>query len=366
MQKILLTGGGSAGHVVPNLALIPSLKEKYELCYAGTDAIEKKLLQGRGIPFYTFSAPKLVRGSLLRNLALPFRFLRGLRQAGKILDKARPDLVFSKGGYVALPVVMAAKRRKIPVISHESDLSAGLANRLIAKRCATVLTSFPDTAKHLKNGKYSGSPVREELFRADRAAARKKYGFSDSVPVLLLFGGGSGSAVLNRAADEALAALLQHFQILHIRGKNDGARPRTGYVPVGYEQDMASAYACADFVLSRAGSNTVFEILALKKPALLVPLENNSTRGDQVQNAEYFEKRGLCHVLHQKDLSAGRLQEELLSLCRDSDLQARLARAPFRSGNDAILAEIEKTLARQREQNTGAEKTENLSAAPNP
>lgn len=335
-----MTGGGSAGHVIPNLALLPKLKEHYKVSYAGTRAIEYSLLQDKGIDFYTFSAPKLVRGSIRQNLTLPFRFLKSVRQAKQILKEARPDLVFSKGGYVSLPVVLAAKKLNIPVLSHESDYSAGLANKIIAKRCQLVLTSFPETAEKLPNGKYSGSPVREELFSADPAKARQKYGFSGNKPVLLVFGGGSGSAAINHALEQCLPAVLNTFDILHIRGKNGNSPQFSGYVSKDFEQDMASAYACADYVLSRSGSNTVFEILALKKCALLVPLDNGRSRGDQVENARYFEERGLCHVLHEKDLSAQTLQKALTDLANDHDLPVRLARAPFKSGNGIILAEI--------------------------
>lgn len=340
MKKILMTGGGSAGHVIPNLALLPKLKEHYKVSYAGTRAIEYSLLQDKGIDFYTFSAPKLIRGSIRQNLTLPFRFLKSVRQAKQILKEARPDLVFSKGGYVSLPVVLAAKKLNIPVLSHESDYSAGLANKIIAKRCQLVLTSFPETAENLPNGKYSGSPVREELFSADPAKARQKYGFSGNKPVLLVFGGGSGSAAINHALEQCLPAVLNTFDILHIRGKNGNSSQFSGYVSKDFEQDMASAYACADYVLSRSGSNTVFEILALKKCALLVPLDNGRSRGDQVENARYFEERGLCHVLHEKDLSAQTLQKALTDLANDHDLPVRLARAPFKSGNGIILAEI--------------------------
>ena len=340
MKKILMTGGGSAGHVIPNLALLPKLKEHYEVSYAGTHAIEYSLLKDKGIAFYSFSAPKLVRGSIRQNLTLPCRFFKSIRQAKQILKTVRPDLVFSKGGYVSLPVVLAAKKLNIPVLSHESDYSAGLANKIIAKRCQLVLTSFPETAENLPNGKYSGSPVREELFGADPAKARQKYGFSGTKPVLLVFGGGSGSAGINHSLEQCLPTVLNTFDVLHIRGKNENSPQFPGYVSKDFEQDMASAYACADYVLSRSGSNTVFEILALKKCALLVPLDNGRSRGDQVENARYFAERGLCHVLQEKDLSPQTLQNALKELADDHDLPVRLARAPFKNGNGIILAEI--------------------------
>ncbi len=340
MRTILFTGGGSAGHVIPNLALFPKLAPSFRLVYAGTDAIEHRLIPDCGIPFYCFSAPKLVRGKFLENLTLPFRLLKSVRNAKQILNEVRPDLVFSKGGYVALPVVFAARAMKIPVLTHESDYSPGLANKLIAKRCRTVLTSFPETARRVKNGTFSGAPIRENLFAATKTAGLQKYGFTGEKPVLLVFGGGSGSAAINRAVENCLCRLLKSFAILHIRGKNAPPPQYDGYVPLEFESDMASAYACSDFVLSRAGSNTVFEILALKKPSLLVPLENGRTRGDQIENALYFEKRGLCRVLRERDLSPERLFTELTALRNDPDLPARLAHAPFKAGNDAICREI--------------------------
>ena len=340
MKTLILTGGGSAGHVVPNIALLPALREKFNLVYIGSDGIERELMKGRGVPYYTVHCTKLVRGSVLKNAAMPFRFLKSVSEAKKALAAAGADIVFSKGGYVALPVVIAAKKLHIPVLTHESDLTPGLANKLIARRCRAVLTSFPDTAKLFKNGACTGAPIRAELLRGDRTEALRKYGFSGRKPVLLLFGGGSGSLALNRAAEAALPEILQAFDFLHIRGKHAGAERREGYVPLEYEADMASAYAAADYVVARAGSNTVFELLALKKPALLVPLENKRSRGDQLQNAQYFEKRGLCRVLREADLSPRALLGGLRALEADSPLKQNLAAAPFSAGNGTIVAKI--------------------------
>ncbi len=341
MQTLILTGGGSAGHVVPNLALVPALRGQFRLAYIGTNGIEKKLAERAGIPFYTIPAAKLVRGSLAANLSLPFRLRASVRAAKEALREAGADIVFSKGGYVALPVVRAARALGIPALTHESDLTPGLANRLIARSCAAVLTSFPETAQCFKNGAFTGPPVRAELFAGSRAQALHKYGLTGAKPVLLAFGGGSGSRTLNRALEGALPALLPHCNVLHIRGEGEGeGAPRAGYVPMPYEPDMAAAYACADFVLARAGSNTVFEALALKKPALFVPLENRRSRGDQAQNAAYFEGRGLCRVLRERDLTPARLRESLRALAADAALRQRLEQTDFAGGNAAIAAHI--------------------------
>lgn len=344
MKTLILTGGGSAGHVVPNIALVPLLRDRFNLQYIGSDGIERELMKGRGVPFHTISCTKFVRGAVFKNFGIPFRFIRSVQQAKTALQKAGADAVFSKGGYVALPVVFAAKRLHIPVLTHESDYSPGLANRLIAKRCKAVLTSFPETAHMLKNGIYTGAPVRSELLHGDRRAALQKYGFTGDKPVLLLFGGGSGSLALNRAAENALPEILKQFDFLHIRGKHAGIERQPGYLPLEYEPDMASAYAAADYVVARAGSNTVFELLALKKPALLVPLENRRSRGDQAENARYFEKRGLCRVLREADLSSATLMQSLRALAADKRIKQNLAAASFSAGNSAIVKLIIDTL----------------------
>ena len=236
---------------------------------------------------------------------------------------------------------LAAAALGIPAVTHESDRTPGLANKLIARRCAAALTSFPETAKLLRGGVFTGPPIRGELFAGNRAQALYKYGFSGEKPVLLAFGGGSGSAALNRALEGALPALLPRCDVLHIRGRaSESEGRRAGYVPLAYEPDMASAYACADYVLARAGSNTVFEVLALRKCALFVPLENRRSRGDQAQNAAYFERQGLCRVLHERDLTPARLSGALRALAADAALKRRLAEADFTDGNRAIVAAI--------------------------
>ncbi len=342
MKTIALTGGGSAGHVVPNLALLPELKKYFRVVYIGTQGIEHTLLKNSGVTFYDISAVKFVRGSLLKNVKLPVRLFKSVKQAEKVLTDCKADVVFSKGGYVALPVVLAARRKKIPVYSHESDYSPGLANKIIAKRCNAVFTSFPETADKFKNGVYSGSPVRAELFGASRLAALQKYGFDGKKPILLTFGGGSGSAAITQAVEAALDEILQRFDVLHIRGKNGDPPEKRGYVSLEYERDMASAYACADYVLARAGSNTVFELAALKKPALLVPLHNKRSRGDQEENAVYFAERGLCRVLPEKELTPKKLTRALYDLLEDRTLLRKINQSSFRSGNDFLLNELKK------------------------
>lgn len=338
MKTLVLTGGGSAGHVMPCLALLPALREKYSLAYIGTDGIERGLLQGAGVPYYTIGCPKLVRGSLLRNVTLPCRFVSAVRQAKRALRDAHADAVFCAGGYVSLPVACAAHRLGIPAVSHESDSTPGLANRLIARHAARMTASFACAAEKLRGGVCTGAPLRDALFDADRTAARAKYGFDGKKPVLLVFGGGSGSAALNAAVRGALGPLTCAYDVLHICGRNADCAPQKGYLPLPFEQDMPAAYAAADYVLSRAGANTLFELAALKKPALVVPLENRRSRGDQAKNAARFAERGLVRVLPEGELSADTLPKRLADLAADTRLRAALAAAPSPRGNEKILA----------------------------
>jgi len=344
MKKILFTGGGSAGHVVPNIALIERILAdgKAEICYIGTDGIEKNIVAPWRIPYFEIECPKLVRGGgfdgFKRNLTIPKAFFRAVKRAEQGLREFCPDAVFSKGGYVALPVVFAAKKLKIPCYAHESDYSLGLANRLSAPLCKKVFTSFPETAKRLKRGEYCGAPMREELFRIDRSEARDKLGIPEEKRVLLVFGGGSGSRAINEALRANLNALLPRYTVLHVCGKSNAVHSTLqGYRQIEYATNMGELYAAADIVLSRAGAGTVFELIALKKPAVLVPLEGQ-TRGDQKQNAEYFAKRGLCQILPQSRLHE--LPSAIDNAVCDEKMRIRLSQNAYTSGNERILREL--------------------------
>lgn len=348
MKKILFTGGGSAGHVIPNLALIEELLSEgnIEVCYMGTNGIEKRLVSEWNIPFYEIDCPKLIRGKSWavwkRNLHIPAEFHRAKKQALNILSNLRPDVIFSKGGYVALPVVWAAKKLHIPCYSHESDFSAGLANRLLARKCKYVFTSFPETAKRLPHGKYSGAPLRRSLFNATRAEARKYFSIPFHSKVLLIFGGGSGSASINEAVRKHLKTLTEQYFVLHVCGKGNMVECNMkNYLQFEFIADMGKAYACADLVIARAGAGTLFELLALKKPALLIPLEGQ-TRGDQVENAAYFAAKGLCHVLKQDYLFT--LPQAVDEAFSDAQMKERLQANTFQRGNERILSELKRAL----------------------
>ena len=348
MKKILFTGGGSAGHVVPNVALIEELLSKGEVSvgYMGTDGIEKQIIAPWHIPFYTIECPKLVRSGgwkgLKNNLKIPTAFSRAVKQAEKGLREFQPNAVFSKGGYVALPVVVAAHRLKIPCFAHESDFSPGLANKLSARFCKKVFTSFPETAKKFRRGAYSGAPIKRSVLSASRAEAKLHFQIPFEQKTLLIFGGGSGSAIINNAVREQLQTLAKNRTILHVCGKGNVIDSDVkNYRQFEFISDMGGAYACADGIICRAGAGAVFEVLALKKPTIFIPLEGQ-TRGDQLENANYFQRKGLCRVLRQSRLSA--LSEEVNALFSDEELKKRLQESDFTSGNAVIINELEKTI----------------------
>ncbi len=342
VKYILFTGGGSAGHVIPNLAVMHEIRFSCRLAYMGAGEPERTLAAERGYPFFGVEAPKLVRSFTLENFKIPYRLAKAKKEARALLEREKPDLVFSKGGFASYPAVWAAAKLGIPVLTHESDLSPGLCTRLIAKKCKFVLTSFPETASLFANGMWVGSPIRREVLGGERGRAMRKFGLGEGLPVLLVLGGGSGSKALNEAVTAHLPALLKRFRILHLTGRGNAAKPQAGYFPREFEGDMGSAYAAADFVLCRAGSNTVFEALALKKPTLLVPLERGS-RGDQTENALYFQKKGLCRVLAESELSA--LPQALCALAGDEALKRALATCSVESGTEKIVSLLRSLLA---------------------
>lgn len=305
-KKIVLTGGGSAGHVTPNLALVPGLQEKgIEVHYIGTqNGIERQLVHD--IPYHTIEAGKMRRYLSAKNISDIFKIFKGYGQAKKILKELKPDLVFAKGGFVSVPVAWAAAKLHIPVILHESDYTPGLANRLCTKKAQKICLSF-DTKTDGDKGILTGSPIRADLLTGDRQTGLAKLGFSDSKPVLLIMGGSLGAQAINDAVDAALDKLSEKYSIVHLRGKgklNPALEGMQDYKQFEYVEDgLNDIFAAADLVLSRSGANAIFEFLALKLPALLVPLPLSASRGDQILNAAYFEKRGYAKVLEQEQLT---------------------------------------------------------------
>lgn len=321
-KKIVLTGGGTAGHVTPNIALFPHLKEAgFEISYIGSyDGIEKKLIADFDIPYYGIATGKFRRYLDIKNLTDPFRVIKGFGEARKYLKEIRPDIVFSKGGFVSVPVVRAAASLHIPCIIHESDMTPGLANKLCIPVAEKICCNFPETMKELPKNKavLTGSPIREELTKGNRIAALDFCGFTANKPVIMVIGGSLGAASINRTVREALPKLLEDFQVVHICGKDkiDHTLSETkGYVQFEYvKAELKDLFALADVVISRAGANSICEILALKKPNLLIPLSANSSRGDQILNAASFESQGYSMVIDDDSLSAELLTEKILEL----------------------------------------------------
>lgn len=344
MKKIMFCGGGSAGHVIPNIAVMEILNGIYDLCYLGTDGIEKRICAENKVTYYECSAVKFVRGKILCNLALPFKLFKSVKEAGTIIDEVKPDLIFCKGGYACVPPALAAKKRHIPVITHESDVSAGLANKFIAKRCEKVLTTFPSTAKKFDRGICTGTPMRGCLFGRSRSEAHTHFGL-DMRPTLVVLGGGSGSKKINAHIRNIAPKVCKDFNILHICGKGNIKDTNIyGYKQVEFTNDMGLVYACADGAVSRCGSNTANELIALKIPTLFIPLENRRSRGDQLKNAEYFQRQGLCRVLSEKELTDLKLLEGIYRLFGDKSLKKTLDRCQVKCGNERIVKEITASL----------------------
>lgn len=322
MKKIVLTGGGTAGHVTPNLALLPRLTELgYDITYMGSlDGIEKKLVADFNLPYYGVPVGKLRRYLDPKNFTDPFKVIKGYNEARKYLKEIKPDVVFSKGGYVSVPIVRAAASLKIPCIIHESDLTPGLANKLCIPKATKVCCNFPETFDKLPADKavLTGSPVRAELFVGNAEAAREMCGFNNEKPVIMVIGGSTGSVAINKAVRAALPELLKEFQVVHLcgTGRIDNMLLTTeGYKQFEYlKSELKDVMALCDIVISRAGANAICELLSLKKPNLLIPLSRAASRGDQILNANSFEAQNYSLVLQEEDLDEISLLEKVHEL----------------------------------------------------
>lgn len=332
-MKIVLTGGGTAGHVMPNMALLPYLKRDFDdIIYIGSkDGIEKKICAEHGVTFYDTDTVKLRRDALFSNAAVPFRLVNCVKSAKKLLKDISPDVVFSKGGYVALPVCLAARSLKIPVVTHESDMTLGLANRITSRFAALTLTSHSSTKA--KNALCVGNPIRDELFDADGAGVAKKYGLPCKKPLLLVIGGSAGSTAMNDLIYSCLDSLLERYEIIHLTGKNAENIEKKGYFHKPYADDVFDLYAAAAVIISRAGANAVREISALGKRVLYIPLPKTASRGDQILNAKQAVSKGQGAMLEQENASKAKLLSALdyLFSCPppkpsvDADANARIA-----------------------------------------
>ncbi|MCR5474990.1 MAG: undecaprenyldiphospho-muramoylpentapeptide beta-N-acetylglucosaminyltransferase [Lachnospiraceae bacterium] len=324
MKRIVLTGGGTAGHVTPNIALIPALKTAgYDIHYIGSyEGMEKALIEDYSIPYHGISSGKLRRYFSLRNLSDPFRVIKGFGEANNLMKELKPSIVFSKGGFVSVPVVWAAKKNHIPVIIHESDMTPGLANKLSFSSASKICCNFPETAQMLPKEKavLSGCPIRAELMLGDAAKAEKICDFADpEKPVIMVVGGSLGAVSVNNIVRKILPRLTEKFNVMHLCGKgklDETLTGREGYIQIEYAKDeMKDLFALAEIVVSRAGANAICELLALHKPNLLIPLPLSASRGDQLLNAESFRKQGFSLVLDEdKDLTEDSLYDTICDL----------------------------------------------------
>lgn len=357
MKKILLTGGGTAGHVTPNMALIPRLQELgYEIRYIGSyDGIEKTLIEEIGIPYQGISSGKLRRYLSAKNFTDPFRVLKGFGEAKKFIKEYKPDIVFSKGGFVTVPVIFAAKKYKVPAIIHESDMTPGLANKLSMSSAVKICHNFPETAEYLPKDKavLSGSPIRAELMQGNKIAGLNMCNFTANKPVLMVIGGSLGSVAVNEAVRSSLDALLPKYQIVHLCGQgkvDESLNNRTGYKQFEYiKGELKDLFAMSDVVISRAGANAICEILALKKPSILIPLSAKASRGDQILNAASFQKQGFSEVIEEELLTGDLLTDTVNKVFdnKSSYLDA-INKSPISNAVDIIIDLIE-TIVNERQ-----------------
>ncbi|MBO4569765.1 MAG: UDP-N-acetylglucosamine--N-acetylmuramyl-(pentapeptide) pyrophosphoryl-undecaprenol N-acetylglucosamine transferase [Clostridia bacterium] len=344
MNTIVLTGGGTAGHVTPNLNIIPKLKKHFDkIYYIGSCEIEEKIIKPTGIPFYKISSTKLIRGKFFANLAIPFKLNKAIKEAKVILKEIKPDVVFSKGGFVSVPVVFAANALNIPIVCHESDLSLGLANRICARKAKTICTTFPLTSE--KGGEKfvcSGSPVNLDLLNIPVTEAKTKLKIKTSLPILLVTGGSLGSAAINNVVFEALNELTKKYYVIHVTGKGNTKNINLpNYLQIEYANNLPLLICASSVVVSRAGSNTIFELALANKPMLLIPLPKGASRGDQVENANYFKSKNIANVLLQENLNKSSLINEIdKTYNQREDLIKAIKKFNPKSGVDKIVYEI--------------------------
>ena len=353
-RTIVLTGGGTGGHVTPNIALLPYLRQRgYKVYYVGsTDGMEKNLIEPLGIPYYGIDSERLNRYFTLENLTMPFHVIRGLFQAKKLLKKLKPDVVFSKGGFVSVPVVIAAKWNKIPCVCHESDITPGLANRLATPFAQKVCVNFEDALQYLPQGKgvYTGTPIRDSLLQGSREKGLEISGFSGKKPILLVMGGSTGARALNDGIREALPVLLPEFDVLHLCGKGNldpALKEQTGYFQIEYaNEEMPHFYAAADATICRAGANSLAELLALRLPNVLVPLPLSASRGDQILNAKSFTEKGYSVTLEQEKMTPESILQSVREVYQNRQRYIEaMEKASRQSGSERVLEVIEQAIA---------------------
>lgn len=361
MPRVLFTGGGTAGHVTPNIALLEAaIGKSWEVAYVGSPAgIEREMIGVLGVPYYAVASGKLRRYFSWQNFIDPFFILWGVLQSVVLCLRLRPDVVFSKGGFVAVPLVVAAWLLRVPVISHESDVTPGLANRLTYPFCRKICVTFEATVRYLPEGKVNvtGTPVRRSLVAGDAATGLKFLGFSGEKPVLLVFGGSLGAATINNQVRSALPVLLQKFDVVHVVG-NGNLEPsieQPGSVKRYVQKEFIGeqfghVLAAAALVVSRAGANSLYELLMARKPHLLIPLGKAASRGDQLDNARVFADLGFSRVLYEEALTGDAKSEDVFVesikdvLAHREEITARLQSFEIKDSVNLIIELIQESV----------------------
>lgn len=345
-KKICFTGGGTLGHVNPNLYLAEELRD-YDLMYIGTDGIEKDAVKKAGIDFYEIRATKLRRGKVLVNLRVPFELVRAIKQAKKILKEQKPDLIVSKGGFVSLPVCIAGRKLRIPIISHESDYSFGLANKIILHFSNIMCVNYEHLANPKKHIIYTG-PVISNAFKYSNIKANIKLDINFEKPTILIIGGSSGSKIINQAVYSCLDKLCERYNVIHIVGKGNLSKNKANnYNQIDITDNVPYLMSISDLVVGRAGAGVVFECAYMHKPMILIPLQNGQSRGDQVQNAEYFYRLGCATILEEFKLNATTLMKSIeLALPNVKDMINNLKKLDLSTGKEKMLKLINEELSK--------------------
>lgn len=347
MKKIVFTGGGTGGHIMPNLSLIEKLQDKYKIYYFGSNGMEKKLLKNYpNVTFVEISVVKFIRNLNVKNLAIPFKLIKSIGECKKLLKEISPNIIFSKGGFVSIPVCLAGQKLKIPTITHESDITMGLANKIIAKKAKVVCCSFESTAKKFgKNAIFTGSPIRPQIYLGKKENVLNQYNLDTQKPIILITGGSSGAQAINNIIWDNLGLLTQKFTLIHLVGKdktNNNFKDTQNYIQIEFTSHIEDYFATADLVISRAGSNTIFELLALKKPMLLIPLSKKSSRGDQILNAKEFKFKGYCEYILEENLSTQTLILEIEKMLKNKNAYiSKMEKSPSPDGTEKLITQIE-------------------------
>ncbi len=348
MKTIIMCGGGTAGHIMPNIALLPKLRNRYRIHYIGDkNGMERDILAKYDyVTYHGIDTVKLIRKLTLKNFAIPFKLFTSIKQCRNIIRQIEPDIIFSKGGYVSVPVVIAGSMLKVPIVGHESDITMGLANKIIYSRCKCMCFSFKSTAlKYNKRGLYTGSPIRPTLNCNNRNKIEQMAQFDPNKKTVMFMGGSLGARSINKVVHDNIELLTKRYNIIHITGKGNINPDKTSpnYLQLEFMNNIQDAMCYADMVVSRAGSNVIFELLYLNKPMLLIPLPKDVSRGDQILNAHEFEKNGFARVLLQSNLNFHTLTKEIEHVLKyKSGYIQKMKSEPNTCGNNLIAEQIDK------------------------